>query len=98
MPFTQDGLPFARGSHTSYKSAVQSGATRDTAKRRYLEALEAAGEQGLTDHEASDEIGRPLSSICAIRNLVAAQGYVGRAGERIGKYDRACTVWIYVRR
>lgn len=60
MPYVQ-GLPFASGSHTSYKAAVAVSTTRAQKSRRYLLHLLQGGQ---TDHEAHAATGIPLST-CA---------------------------------
>jgi hypothetical protein len=96
MPYTAQGLPFAADSHTSYKAAVSVAPGRRNATRAYLDALEEAGMHGLTDHEASERIGRPIQSICSIRNGAANCELVTKAGERPGPYGKDVTVWRYV--
>ena len=95
MPY-QDGLPFARDSHTSYKAAValRRDGTRGVKLRRLLTAYREAGEDGLTDHEAAFLTGLPLQSICSLRNAAVDCGLVRKAGERVGHFGKANQVWI----
>lgn len=99
MPHTQDGLPFASGSHTSYQSAVQlrREGKRGAKMRRLLEAYSAAGARGLTDLEASDRTGLPVQSITSLRNAAIDCGLVRRDGQRMGRYQKMNYVWILVR-
>lgn len=80
MPYSQDGLPFAAGSHTSHLAAVAERARRKEKTARYLRALEAAGTEGLTDWEAHVTTGLQVSSICSIRNACIDCGLVVRCG------------------
>lgn len=92
MPHTQEGLPFARGSHTSHKAAVSAAANRKTKTARYLKHLAKVGPQ--TDWEASVALGLPLSSICSIRNNSIHCGLVDRGStERPSPFGKACSVW-----
>jgi hypothetical protein len=93
MPFTQDGLPFARGSHTSQKAAVAASARRGPKTARYLRLLAEKGAR--TDHEAAGALNLPLSSICSIRNSAVDCGLVARgAEERPSPYGKACSTWL----
>ena len=83
MPHTQQGLPFAKRSQTSYRAAVAEAARRAEKTRRYLQALVAAGARGLTDVETigavADAIaGLQVSSVCSIRNAAMDCGLVIR--------------------
>jgi DNA-binding MarR family transcriptional regulator len=89
---TQLGIPFARGSHASYKAAVSVSLTRKTKTVRYLRHLSIHGPQ--TDHEAAAALALPLSSVCSIRNNVVDAGLVERGTvERDSPYGRACSTW-----
>lgn len=66
MPYTDQSLPFAKGSHESYQAAVKAEATRETKTAAYLRFLFRRGPA--TDHEAATALRLPLSSICSIRN------------------------------
>ena len=94
MPY-QDGLPFARDSHTSFKAAValRHEGTRGEKMQRLLDAYAVAGARGLTDHEAARQTGLPLQSICSLRNGAADCGLVEKAGERTGPHGKTNRVW-----
>ena len=93
MPHTQDGLPFAAGSQTSYKAAVAAAVNRKTKTARYIRLL--ALKRSLTDHEASTATGWPLSSICSIRNGAVSCGLVERGHEeRQSPWGRDCATWV----
>lgn len=96
MPHTQDGLPFAPGSHTSYQSAVQlrQEGKRGQKMRRLLEAYQAAGARGLTDAEAAALCSLPLSSICSLRNAAIDCELLAKAEIRIGKYGKPNQAWL----
>lgn len=83
MPHTQQGLPFAPRSHTSYRAAVAEASRRAEKTARYLQALAAAGERGLTDVEAAHMTGLQVSSVCSIRNAAMHCGLVVRLGTRV---------------
>lgn len=79
MPFTEQGLPFAAGSHESYQAAERQLSSRAVKTRRYLRLLATAGPQ--TDHEARAYFGWPLSSINSIRNGAMTCGLVQKGSE-----------------
>lgn len=92
MPFTQYGLPFAKGSHTSHKAAVAAAARRGPKTARYLRLLAERGAR--TDHEAAAALSLPLSSICSIRNNAVDCGLVVKGiAERPSPYGKACSTW-----
>lgn len=76
MGYVQEGLPFARGSHTSYVAALAEAPRRRAKTHAYLRALEAAGANGLTDWGAHVGTGLQVSSICSIRNACIDCGLV----------------------
>jgi hypothetical protein len=91
MPYV-DGLPFAQGSHESFKAAVHAKATRGEKTAAYLRFLKVHGPA--IDHDAAKALGVPLSSICSIRNGAIADGLVSKGyTTRIGPYGLACRVW-----
>jgi hypothetical protein len=93
MPFTDQGLPFAPGSHESYQAAVRASGTRETKTRAYLRFLAQHGPA--TDHEARAALGLPLSSINSIRNGAKACGLVEKGSTtRPSPYGVQCRVWI----
>jgi hypothetical protein len=102
MPFTQSGLPFARGSHTSHKAAVSAGRTRGAKVAALMALYRAAGPPGLTDPEASRALSKacdcivPVQSICSLRNALVEDGIIGKAGERVGDFGKAVTVWFWL--
>jgi hypothetical protein len=97
MPYAQ-GLPFARDSHTSYKSAVEQSCNPQRGAKLLilLIAYRNAGDHGLTDHEAATRCNLPVQSITSLRNALMEDGVVGKAGERVGPYGKANTVHIYI--
>lgn len=92
MPFT-DGLPFAAGSHESWKAARHARCTRGEKTRAYLKFLRLAG--ALTDDEVSRQTGWPRSSVCSIRNGAMACGLVERGfTSRPSQYGLPCRTWM----
>lgn len=91
MPYAQ-GLPFATGSHTSRKAAVAASAGRQSKTARYLRLLADRGP--LTDHEAREALGGPLSGINSVRNGAMQCGLVRRGDvERSSPWGRSCATW-----
>lgn len=88
MPHTQDGLPFAKGSHTSYEAAVDAAPSRDLKKAQYRRLLRARGP--LSDWEVHRITGWPLSSVCSIRNGVPD---VVKAGYGKSPFGKIVTTW-----
>jgi hypothetical protein len=93
--YTQLGIPFARGSHTSHKAAVRVGPKRGAVTQKYLDLLREAGTRGLIDAEAAGLLNRPVSSVCSIRNGCSNAGLIRRAGERMGPWGVAQTIWLH---
>lgn len=93
MPYAQ-GLPFARGSHTSYKAAVRQQKTRGVKLARLLDAYREAASGGLTGCEASARTGLPIQSICSLRAKLEADGLIAKGGARMGAYGHSVTVWF----
>jgi hypothetical protein len=92
MPYTETGLPFAPGSHTSYKSAasIQPG-QRGYKTRQYLLVLAC---EPATDHEMARRLYLPISSITSIRNALMQAGLVNRRPEeRLSQYGKSCATW-----
>lgn len=85
--------PFARGSHTSWKSAKSfTLADRQTKVRRYLRLLAECG--GLTDPEVHALTSWPRSSICSIRSIAEAASLVCKTGDtRKSEWDKDCGVY-----
>lgn len=91
MPYTEEGLPFATGSNTSYKAAKSIDPKRRGEKTRlYLRCLGLYAE---TDHEMARRLNVPLSSITSIRNNLVQAGLVTKCGEAMGPYSKPCTTW-----
>lgn len=84
MPYLNDDprLPFAAGSHTSYKAAEQAQRGHGEKTQRYLRVLQEFGP--LSDFQAAELVGVPVQSICSIRNSVKAK--LVRAGTTTGPY------------
>ncbi len=100
MPHTQKGLPFARGSHTSFKAAMKAVAKRGPKTARYLRLLADRGP--LTDHEAwaalSTEIRVAFTSMQSIRNGAVLCLLVRRGSEqRESPYGGDCWTWELTR-
>lgn len=92
MPYTEQGLPFASGSHESHQAAVSAEATRGRKTRQYLRLLAQRGP--MTDHEVRVSTGWPLSSVNSIRNGAMHCGLVEKGGyAKQGPYERSCRVW-----
>jgi hypothetical protein len=94
MPY-QQAIPFARGSHTSYKAAraLNREGTRGKKLRRLIEAYRVAGEAGFTNLEASDVTSLPLQSVCSLRAAAADCGLLEKAGERVGRFGKSNQAW-----
>lgn len=92
MPFTQDGLPFAKGSHTSFKAADSQDLRRRSQKIRTLVRILASGPA--TDHELASSLRVPVQSICSLRNSVVEAGLVEKRCEiKTGPYGKDCSTW-----
>lgn len=92
----QLGIPFSRGSHTSFKAASRQVARRGTKTRLYLRVLFERG--ALTDHEAHAEMSKTTivahTGIQSIRAVVIDAGLVRRGREeRQSPYGEACSTW-----
>jgi hypothetical protein len=96
MPYTEQSLPFARGSHTSHRAAVSAARGRGKVTQAYLSALKAAGADGLIDAEAAALLKRPVSSVCSIRNGCIHAGLVVKGGERKGPWGIAQQIWLHM--
>lgn len=88
----QLAIPFARGSHTSYKSARRiDSVQRQTKTRRYLALLY---DRALIDEVAAGLLGCKQSSICSIRWSLSQRGLIRKAGEQIAPLTgESCTAW-----
>jgi hypothetical protein len=95
MPITQAGLPFSgktlTSKHCSYMAATEAQLQRGRKSQRYLDWLRLKGQ--LSDHQAADDLGWPLSSICSIRNGLFDRGLIEVAGTIEGKYGKRG--WIH---
>lgn len=92
MPFTQSGLPFAPGSHTSFKAADSLDLRRRSRNTQQLMRLLANGPA--TDHELAAALRLPLQSICSLRNGVMQAGLVERRAEiKVGPHGKDCSTW-----
>lgn len=93
---TQLGIPFARGSHTSFKAArdIAAAGTRPTKTWRYLQAL-AKERDGLIDWHAAAVLNVPVSSICSIRSgcMHNLPALVERGDEAMGGYGKRVYKW-----
>lgn len=94
MPYTADGSPYASGPHgeTSHAAAIAADAKREHKGRIYLKLLYTRGP--LTDHEAAEALGLPLSSINSTRNGVMAYALVQRGDtQRVSPYGHPAWTW-----
>jgi len=97
MPWTdsQPPLPWSgktpTSRHCSHQAAVSAASTRVYKSQRYLDWLRLQGR--LSDHQAADDLGWPLSSICSIRNGLFDRGLIEVAGTIEGKYGKRVTLW-----
>lgn len=66
----QTSLPFRgktyRAKHASYSGAIKATVTRGAVTLQYVALLKELGP--MSDHAAAKALGRPLSSVCSIRN------------------------------
>ena len=90
LPFS-GVTPLSR--HRSAQAAQHAVRTRATKTLAYLQMLAVAGQDGLSDHQAAQMTGYPLSSICSIRN---GCGGLVEAGARVGisPWGRKVTCWM----
>lgn len=98
MPHTdigQGALPFsgrtAQSRHTSYLAAVAAQAGRSHKRGQYLAWLKANGPA--TDHQAAEQLGFQLSTICSLRNGCFDRAEVEACGIVEGAYGRKVTLW-----
>lgn len=69
-----------------------------TLSSRVLEALDRAGEQGLTDFDLAHQLGAYLSSVNATRNSLVKRGLVKPAGRlRPSGRGGEAQVWVLTR-
>lgn len=96
----RDTVRYQRGSDTSRAGAVHAMETGKSQVQlnQYLTALFKAGDAGLTDHEAAEILGIPVTSINARRNCKHAQQYVTKSDDRRrGPTGVANVVWKHNR-
>jgi hypothetical protein len=97
MPFTDShpSLPWSgktpTSRHCSERAAVTAAQTRTWKMDQYLTYLTRVGRA--SDHQAADDLGWPLSSICSIRNGWFDRGRIEVAGTIEGKYGKKVTLW-----
>lgn len=92
MPWTQSGLPFARGSHTSFKAADSIDLRRRSQNTQALMRILACAPA--TDHELAAGLRLPLQSICSLRNGVVHAGLVERRAQiKVGPHGKDCATW-----
>lgn len=93
--FDASPVPYQRGSHTSFKSAVVlANKGRGEKIQLLLSAYVAARGRGLNDSEAHEITGFLRSSICSLRKALAEVGLIAKDGERVGAYGISQTVWV----
>lgn len=98
MPYTSSSLPFSGSTpisrHHSALAAEHASVHRGKHTRAYLALLTQVGESGVTDHQAAQMLGLPLSSICSIRNGCSdhvrpcAESALSPFGRRVTKWKR----------
>lgn len=89
VAYTDTGLPFASGSHESYRAAVRAANTLATKTAKYLRLLYRCGP--LTDAEVTEQTCWPRSSVCSIRGGLMTAGLVERTGiTRASQYGAQC--------
>jgi len=90
---TQPPLPWngetVTSRHTSHQAAVSASKTRVYKSALYLQWLRRVGRG--SDHDASDQLGWPLSSINSIRNGLGKA--IEPAGITVGKYGKKVALW-----
>ena len=85
---------------TSIEAARKALPNRGTLQREYYEMLLFMESHGATDHEAAEDLNKPLSSICARRNeLMARESPLVRDSgrRRPTKYGGSAIVWVAVK-
>jgi hypothetical protein len=85
---------------TSHEAALDyDELTRDTDRARAHRALIEAGDDGLTDYELGDRIGRQQNSAGKRRGELRDRGYVEDSGRRRPAPSKAqAIVWVAVKR
>lgn len=77
-----DPVPYQRGSRTSEQAAralSQSPERRESKAMRLLRAYQEAGTRGLNDSEAHRATGIPRQSLCSLRAMLKARGWIQKA-------------------
>lgn len=92
LPFS-GSVPIAR--HHSYLAAKSASATRVTKSLQYLDALQEAGEMGLTDHQIAALFGWPMGTVCSVRNGCIEAGLVVARTDAhsTSPYGKKNTIW-----
>ena len=91
LPFS-GVTPISR--HRSVQAAQAASTGRVTKTLQYLELLERAGENGVSDHETVRLTGWPLSSVNSIRNGAVRAGLVVPAARvAVSQYGLKVTCW-----
>ena len=94
--WSQDGLPFQgttpAARHASWTGARAGAVGRKQKTARYIEAVKAAGADGITDHLAAERCGLPLQSINSIRNGLGPLVVDARNPERMERPGERATV------
>lgn len=87
--------PFQKNSDTSRAAAIAQVPKLGNAQAQYVRYMRHCGPIGSTDHEAAEQLGRPLSSICARRNEMMKRGYIRDSGaRRPTRYGGRAVVWV----
>ena len=95
MPYTQDGLPFARGSRTSKAAADSMAPDAGRLRDRVFSLIRKAGEQGATDDEIERWLSLTHQCASARRNELMKSAVIMDSGKtRLTRSKRAATVWI----
>lgn len=91
------GVPHVRGSDTSREAAVQARSFAGTVRGRVLEAIQGAGDDGMTDDEIEALLHLRHQTASARRRELVRGGFVRDSGER-RKTRSGCsaTVWVAV--
>lgn len=93
---TQFGLPWQGTTpgarHASWMGAEAAAKGRRAKTARYITIVRAAGDTGITDHQAADRAGLPLQSVNSIRNALGPLVVDARNPERIERPDSRATL------
>jgi hypothetical protein len=95
QPSLFDDPPAQRHSPTSVAAAEAIRAAMPALRRRVLDALEGAGDRGLTDEEGIDGTGMPPSTYRPRRVELWRGGFVEDSGRtRRVRSGKAAVVWV----